>query len=138
MTDKEFTDKEKQELQKKYMELQLIQQQMMQIQRQSQEIESQVDEMSLVKVALDDFLKAKKGDEMFVTLTPGILVKAKLEQESEVLLNVGGGAVVQKSVPNAKRVISEQESELKKINVELSDQLDKLVARAREIQSGLK
>lgn len=138
MTGKELSEKEKQELQKKYLELQMIQQQMMQVQRQSQEILSQVEEMGFVKTALDDFLNAKKGDEMFVTLTPGILVKAKLEQENEVLLNVGGGAVVQKSVPDAKRVISEQESELKKINAELSEQLDKLVTRAREIQSGLK
>jgi prefoldin alpha subunit len=133
-------DKEakKQELQRKYVELQILQQQMMQIQRQSGMIESQIEEMSLVKQALDDFAKAKKGDDMFVTLTPGILVKAKLEQESEVLLNVGAGAVVQKNVPDAKRVISKQESELKKVNVELAQQLEHLVKRAKELGAELK
>lgn len=137
MNNEKLTDAQK-DLQKKYFELQVLQQQMMQVQRQAGMIESQIEEMSLVKQALDDFSKAKKGDEMFVTLTPGILVKAKLEQESEVLLNVGAGAVVQKNVPDAKRVISEQESELKKVNVELAEQLEKLVKRARELSAELK
>ncbi len=138
MSDDKVSDAKKQELQRKYVELQILQQQMMQIQRQSGMIESQIEEMLLVQQALDDFAKAKRGDEMFVTLTPGILVKAKLEQESEVLLNVGAGAVVQKKVPDAKRVISEQESELKKVNVELAQQLEKLVKRAKEIGAELK
>lgn len=126
------------ETQQKFMELQMLQMQMQQVQKQVQALESQADELDVVTQALDELSKSKVGSETFVTVTPGVFVKAKLEEVDKVLLNVGGGAVVEKSIPDAKRIVSEQAEELRKLQNELSGQLEQFSARAQKGQEELR
>jgi len=126
------------EVKQKYMELQMIQRQVQQIQQQIQALEAQSGEMDIVLQALDEFSMSKPGSDSFVTLTPGLFVKAKIEQTDSVLLNVGGGAVVQKSIPEAKQIVSGQTVELSKLQQELTEQLQKLAERAEHLQEELR
>jgi prefoldin alpha subunit len=126
------------EVKEKYMELQMMQNQARQVQQQVQALESQAGEMDIVQQALDDFAQSKTGSPAIVTLTPGLFVKAKLEETDKVLLNVGGGAVVQKTIPEAKKVIAEQATELRKLQEELSTQLQKLAVNAEKVQNELR
>ncbi|MEM3154533.1 MAG: prefoldin subunit alpha [Candidatus Woesearchaeota archaeon] len=126
------------EVKQKYLELQLLQHQMQQVQQQVQALEQQAGEMDVVQQALDDFAQAKPGSPAIVTLTPGLFVKAKLEETGYVLLNVGGGAVVQKTVPEAKKVIAEQAAELRKLQQELAGQLRKFADNAGKVQDELR
>jgi prefoldin alpha subunit len=126
------------EVKQKYLELQLIQRQVQQVQQQTQALEAQAGEMDVVLQALDEFSMAKPGSDSFVTLTPGLFVKAKLEQTDAVLLNVGGGAVVQKSIPDAKKIVASQTVELRKLQQELAEQLQKLAERAEKLQEELR
>ncbi len=64
------------EVQQKYMELQMMQHQVQQVQQQVEALEAQAGEMDAVLEILDDFSVAKPGSESFVTLTPGLFVKA--------------------------------------------------------------
>lgn len=124
-------------MQQKYMELQLLQHQMQQVQQQVQALDAQAQEMDVVQTAMDDFAKSKAGSGMFVTLTPGVFVKAKLEDSDHVLVNVGGGAVVQKTVEEGKGLIANQASELRKLNEELTEQLHAMAKRAEQVQGEL-
>ncbi|PIN74570.1 prefoldin subunit alpha [Candidatus Woesearchaeota archaeon CG10_big_fil_rev_8_21_14_0_10_37_12] len=126
------------EIQQKYMELQLIQHQLQQVQKQVQALDEQADEMDVVQQALADFSAAKPGSEMYVTVTPGVFAKAKLENNETVLLNVGAGAVVEKPVPDAKKIMAKQGTELRKMQEELTEQLQKLAHRGEHLQSELK
>ncbi|VVB81152.1 Prefoldin subunit alpha [uncultured archaeon] len=126
------------EVKQKYMELQLLQNQLMQVQKQLQALESQASEMDAVQEVLEDFAASKVGSDMFVTLTPGLYVKAKLEANDSVLLNVGGGAVVQKNIPDAKKIIAEQGTELRKLQDELAEQMNKLAVEAGRAQEELR
>ncbi len=126
------------EVQQKYMELQMLQHQLQQVQKQIQALEAQAEEMDVVQQALVDFSGAKPGSDMFVTLTPGLFVKAKLEQNDSVLLNVGGGAAVQKSIHDAKQIVAGQATELRKLQEELAEQLQKLAQHAETAQEELR
>lgn len=137
MTDVKTEAKQK-EMQKKYMELQMIDHQMKQIQQQTQALEDQAAEMDAVQLALEDFSKSKPGSELLVTVTPGIFAKAKLEKSDNVLLSVGSGVVVQKSIPDAKKVLASQAVEMRKLQDELSAQVDKLSKHAEKVQEELK
>jgi len=109
------------QVKQKYMELQMFQYQMQQVQKQTQALEAQAAEMDVVQEALDDFSRSKAGSDMFVTLTPGLFVKAKLENADSVLLNVGVGTVVQKKVSEAKELIAAQGAELRKLQAQHSN-----------------
>ncbi len=126
------------EVKQKYMELQMMQHQMQQVQQQVQALEQQAGEMDIVQQALDEFAQSKAGSPAIVTLTPGLFVKAKLEETDSVLLNVGGGAVVQKSIPEAKKVISAQSTELRKLQEELAEQMQKITENAGKVQEELR
>ena len=128
----------KKEVQEKYLELQLLQRQLQAVHQQIEALESQAQEMDIVHAALDDFSRTKKGSEMFVTLTPGLFVKAKLEETENVVLNVGGSAMVQKSIPEAKEIVANQGSELRKLQEELADQMRKLQEQAEKAQEELR
>jgi len=101
-------------------------------------LEQQAGEMDIVQLALDDFAMSKAGSPAVVTLTPGLFVKAKLDETDKVLLNVGGGAVVEKTIPEAKKVIATQSTELRKLQEELAEQLQKLASTAEKAQDELR
>jgi len=125
------------EFKQKYMELQMLQHQLQQVQQQIRALDSQSMEMDSVLVALDELSKSEPC-ESFVTLTPGLFVRAKITDTQNVLLNVGAGVVVEKSVDDAKVVISEQCDELKKLQEELTEQLQKMVASSKKLQEELR
>ena len=127
----------KEGIQKKYVELQLVAHQLEQVKNQVAALDVQSNEMGLVGIALDDFSKAKRGSNMFVTLTPGLFVKAELVEENSVLLNVGAGAMVQKTISEAKELVVDQERELKKLHDELSVQALRLEEHVKKLQSEL-
>ena len=122
----------------KYMELQMLQHQMQQVQQQVRALDAQAGEMDLVQQVLEDFSHTKAGSDAFVTLTPGLFVKAKVEKTDSVLLNVGGGAVVEKNIPDAKKIIVQQAVELRGLQEELSGQMRKLAGKAESVQEELR
>jgi len=126
------------DVKEKNMELQMLQGQLMQVQKQLQALDAQANEMDAVQQVLDEFSTSKVGSDMYATLTPGLYVKAKLEANDSVLLNVGGGAVVQKSIPEAKKIVDEQGVELRKLQEDLSGQFHKLAAQAQKTQDELR
>lgn len=128
----------KKEVQEKYLELQLLQRQLQAVHQQIEALETQANEMGIVHAVLDDFSRAKKGNDMFVTLTPGLFVKAKLEENENVVLNVGSGAMVQKSIPQAKELVANQGTELRKLQEELAEQMKSLQERAEKTQEELR
>src|SRR3989338_6814386 len=127
----------KKEVQEKYVEFQMLQAQMQAVHKQMEALAEQAHEMDIVESAIDEFSRSKKGNDMFVTLTPGLFVKAKLEENESVVLNVGGGAMVQKSIPQAKEIVANQCGELRKLEAEMAGQLKKLELRTLELQKEL-
>lgn len=128
----------KEEVQRKYMELQFIQHQLAAVQKQVQALESQAGEMDAVQQVLEEFSNSAPGSDSFVTLTPGVFVKAKVLETDKVVLNVGAGAAVEKSIPDAKKIMSDQGVELRKLQEELIGQLQKLAERAEAVQNELR
>ncbi len=126
------------DVREKYMELQMLQNQLVQVQKQLQALDAQSNEMEAVQQVLDEFSSSKVHSDMYATLTPGLYVKARLEANDSVLLNVGGGAVVQKSIPDAKKIVAEQGVELRKLQEELSVQFHKLAEQAERTQDELR
>lgn len=133
-----MTEEKQKQMQQKYMELQMVDRQMRQIQQQIQALDNQIGELDAVQHALEEFKASKEGSDLFVTLTPGIFVKAKLEKNDAVLMNVGGGAVVQKNIPDAKGVLGEQVAEMRKVGKELAEQMEKLGETATKLQEELR
>jgi len=89
------------------MQLQLASQQIKQLEEQMVIVETQVNKLRALKDSLGD-VKTSKGNSTFSQLGAGVFVKSKIEDSSEVLVDVGAKVFVEKSVGDAQSTIEKQ------------------------------
>ena len=104
--------------------LQMFDQQIKQLQQQLEAVGQGIAEMTTLSAGLDE-LVGKKGKEIFAPIGRGIFAKATLESE-ELNVDVGSGNLVQKSIPETKKIIEEQIKKLKDVQKELEGGLEKV------------
>ncbi len=129
-------DKEK-KVQEMYMEFQMIDGQIKQLQNQLEMITHQLVELTVTGGSLDDFSKIKEGIEIFVPLSAGIFAMAKLMEKSELLVNVGANVAVKKDIPSTKALIQNQIEEIKRIQNQMMDELEKMTGKAAQMEMQL-
>ncbi len=124
-------------LQKKYVEMQVLDAQIKQIQKQMASLEGQEEEMREVLNCLSDFSGLENDKDMYVPLTSGIFVKAQIKDTSHILMNVGSGTVVKKSIAEGKTMIAKQLKEVEKVKEQLLAEFQKMALKAEETEKEL-
>lgn len=124
-------------LQEKYMEYQMLEEQLKQVQEQVQTIKKQQEELEGIREALDYLSKTTTGTELLVPVSSGIFVKASITETKNVLMNVGDGVVVPKSMNDAVALISKQKEELSSYLDTLQQNLQLLVLYHERIETEL-
>lgn len=137
-TEKSSENKKQEELQKKYLELQLLAQKINEIQKQVQNIDAQITDLLATSESLSELSKTKAGSEMFVPISPGVFAKAELKDSRELLVNVGAGTAVKKSLPEVRKMIDGQAAEIENYKQQAMEQLERLIGHARKIEKELK
>ena len=123
MAKQQISDEQKKEMQEQYVALQILDHQMKQVQ-----------ELDAVVASLDELASVKAGSEMFVPMSSGIFIKAELKDTTDVLVNVGSGTVVKKSIAQAKALLDGQIVEMRGLQEQLAQQLQKLTAEASNVE----
>ena len=129
-------DKEK-KAQEMYMEFQVIEQNINQMQKQLEVVTHQLIELNVTNNSLDEFKKISSDKEIFVPLSSGIFAKGVLKENSELLVNVGANVVVKKDIPSTKKLIQNQMEEIKKIQKQLIEELEKMTNHAAQLEQQL-
>jgi prefoldin alpha subunit len=132
--EKETKENKEAQLQQSYMELQMMAQQLKQLQQQIQHIDSQVEELTMTEMALDEMPNAKQGSEMLAPLASGIFIKTKMDKNDTVVLNVGAGTAVEKSVKEARDLVETQKKEIMKLREQMAQQFEHLSAQVQTMQ----
>lgn len=130
-TDEKSTQKSAQE---KYFHLQMIDQQAKQLQQYLQVFDQQLLEIKSIIDSLQELALLKKGDTILAPIANGIFVKAKLEENQEVRINVGAGIVATKSIKEAITLLEAQEAEIKNYRNETISKLEELMRQAEKLQ----
>jgi prefoldin alpha subunit len=102
----------------------MFEQQIRQLQQQIQAVEQGITEMSLLHNGLGD-LVGGEGKEILAPIGRGIFVKSKVLSE-KLSVDVGGGNVVQKTIPETQEIISRQIKKLEEVREDLENSLEKL------------
>lgn len=100
---------------------------------QMDRVDSNLVELEYVKNCLDEIKTIKKGSEMLSPLSSGIFVKANIGDTSKLIVNVGKGVTVEKTVEETKELISEKFDELTKMRDELIADMQKIEKRLIEL-----
>lgn len=138
MAEKKLDEKQEKVIQQKYAELYQMDMNIQQVRQQLEAINQQMLELEAILQSLESLKKIEKGTESLCMLTPGIFVKAKITDTEKVLLNVGGGTIVEKNIDQAKEILSTQSLELKALQDDLSFKLEELMNNAKIIQEEFK
>jgi len=127
-------------LQKKYLEFQLLDQQLKQTQKQAQLLEEQLVEIVYTQQSLEELKDVKPGSEILVPVSNGMFAKATLTDSHELIVNVGSGAAVPKTIEAAQQMLAKQLDEVQKVRVQLAELMQQLeqgmLARSKEISAG--
>ena len=129
-------EKEK-KVQEMYMEFKMLDQYIKQLQSQLEMITHQLIELNATNNSLNEFDKLNAGKEMFVPLSSGIFAKASIKDTSELLVNVGANVAVKKDVASTKKLIQKQMEEIKKIQKQMVNDLEKMTNHAAQLERQL-
>jgi len=130
-------EEDSQVMQQKYMELQMLNQQMQQVQQQLQTVEQQSMEVEFVIDALENLAKVDVGSEVLVPLSSGIFVKAKLQDNKELVVNVGGNTTVTKTILEVQEMLRKQVKELHKVKNDLTGKFTESANKMQKLQMEL-
>jgi prefoldin alpha subunit len=122
------------EMQERHMQAHMLEQQLRQLQKYLENFEEQISNIRALIDAIKEFSELKKGEPVLAPLTNGVFIKAKLEDSSELLINVGNGVVVAKTIPEAIKLLEGQESEVQNYRKEVLAQLEELMKQIEQLQ----
>ena len=122
------------DIQKKYIEFQLFDQQLKQFQQQLMILKQQLTELNNLDENLSYIEKTKESSKIMAPLGAGVYVKAKLEDNKNVLMNVGAKTLAIKTLKESKDIVGSQIKELNKVVSEMEEESTKLVAKCDELQ----
>lgn len=106
------------------LKLSMFEQQIQQLQQQSQAVEQAIIDLEGLDIGLEELI-GKKDNEILAPVGRGLFVKAKLLSE-ELTVDIGGGNLVKKSIPETKKILKEQIKKLNEIKEELISEIEKI------------
>lgn len=137
MTKKNSVKKEKEpkeDEQNKFLQMQMLDQQIKQVQQYLQSFDQQLLEIRSVIDSLNELSKLKKGDSILAPIANGIFIKAKLEDNKDVRVNVGNNTVVTKTIEDAVKMLEGQEAEINQYRSETLVKFDEMIKKAESLQ----
>ena len=98
---------EEEHMKKLYMEMQMCNYQMKQVEEQLKQVDTQLVDVDSVFDSLASVENAKTGDEILIPISNGIFLKAKVDDNSSLFVNVGSDTVVKKSMSDCMHILGE-------------------------------
>lgn len=115
-TRKQLTEEE---LHQMYLHFKMLQEQIEQLTQQAEMLNQQNEEMDMTKHTIDELAKTSSPAEVLVPIADGIYVKANIKDTQNLIINVGADTVVEKTIPQAKKMVEEQKKRITLKNIEV-------------------
>jgi prefoldin alpha subunit len=94
-------------------------------------------ELTYARMTLEGVEKEQPDASLFVPIGGGSYVKAKLESTDKVIVGMGAGVSIEKTLVEAKTVVQNRIGDLEKTRVSLQQQLVQVVGRIQEDRAKL-
>ncbi|MBU1976084.1 MAG: prefoldin subunit alpha [Nanoarchaeota archaeon] len=118
-------------------EVQLLSQQIERLQEYIEGADKQIEQVNIVLENLEEIGSCKGTEEVLIPITNGVFVKGKLTDNKTMLVNVGEGIVVEKTLAQTKELVEKQGQEVGEVKAEAIEQLQELYAKASELDEKL-
>jgi len=116
-----MNEENKRLLQQKFLELQILEQQIKEVYQQQQILNNKLQELTKLEESLSDLEQSKENKNLFAQIGPRVFLKTELKDSKHVFVDIGANIITEKTIPEAKKLISSQLEELNE-NVKLINQ----------------
>ena len=106
--------KEEEELTKLSVEMRFLEQTAETLQQRISVINAAITDLTYANMALKDIEKEKEDAELLVPIGGGSYIKVKLANADKVIVGMGAGVSVEKTLPETKAIVKERLGELEK------------------------
>jgi prefoldin alpha subunit len=121
--------KEEEELTKLSVEMRFLEQTAETLQQRISMINAAITDLTYANMALDGIEKEKENAELLVPLGGSSHIKVKLANTDTVVVGMGTGVSVEKTLPEAKAIVKERLDELEKTMSSAQQQFAQVVQR---------
>jgi len=121
-------------LREMYLQMQVYHKQLRALQEQYENIEQKELEANSVASSLEEMKKVGPGESILVPINTGIFFKAKVEHTEDLLVNVGGGCVVKKTIGQTIDMMMGQLQEIRELKQRVERDIDTIALKASEIE----
>ena len=130
-----MANKGEEELRKMSVELRLLEQTAEAIQSRLNMINAVIADLTYAHVALEGLEKEKENAELLVPIGGSSYVKAKLTNVDKLIVGIGAGVSVEKTLPETKDIIKTRLGDLEKSRLSLQQQFSQVVEKINEDRS---
>jgi prefoldin alpha subunit len=130
-------DKAEEELRRLSMEMRYLEQTAEALQQRINMVNAALTDINYANMTLDGIEKEKENSEMLVPIGGSSYVKVKLADPNKVILGMGSGVSVEKTLPEAKTALKERLDELEKTMLSAQQQFTQVAERINSGRSRL-
>jgi prefoldin alpha subunit len=129
---KKLEKKSEEELRRTSVELRFLEQTAEALQSRINMVNAVITDLIYAGMALEGLEKEKENSELLVPIGGNSYIKAKLENSDKVIIGVGAGVSVEKTLQEAKEIVKKRQENLEKTRMSLQQQLGQVAERISE------
>lgn len=126
------TVSKEEELRKLSVELQYYEQAAEALQQRLTMMNAAMTDLTYANMTLENIEKEKENAELLVPIGGSSYVKVKLADSNKVVVGLGAGVSVEKTLPEAKEIVKERIEELEQTRISGQQQLSQIVERINQ------
>jgi prefoldin alpha subunit len=121
--------KDEEELRKLSVEMRYLEQTAEALQQRINMLNAAIADLTYANMTLSGIEKEKENAELLVPIGGGSYIKVKLSESDKVIIGIGAGVSVDKTMPEAKSIAKERLEELEKTMVSAQQQFGQVAER---------
>lgn len=127
-----MTEKVEDELRKLSIEIRILEEAAEALQARINVINAALTDLNYASRTLEGLEREKENAELFIPIGGSSYIKAKLERPDKIVVGIGAGVSVEKTLQEAKEIVRKRIEELEKNRISLQQQLSQVVNKINE------
>ena len=128
----------KNKLGKKIIELNILNSRIKELEQNLTLLEKQISELQASQLYLDELKNIKKNSEILVPIIPGIFTRAKLLDNSELIVNIGARSLAKKSIDETKELLQKKLNQSIDLHEKLISEINLASTNINKLEEDLK
>jgi prefoldin alpha subunit len=128
---RKLENKSEEEIRKLSVELRYLEQTAEAVQSRISMVNTVIADLTYSNMTLEGLEKEKEGSELLVPIGGSSYVKAKLGNTEKVIVGVGAGVSVEKTIPEVKDMVKKRLEDLDKTRMSLQQQFTQIVEKIK-------